>query len=128
MEQTRANLDAIEGRLRAADINFEKFGADWYDNSIELYGVLPNDRLSEEAQRIVHESGISIAYVNHTDKWETHYSFDPEKEFKLSDGWRVRYGHKCDPEVDFIQVENSFPNGWPKDWLKSGYVRVVAGD
>jgi hypothetical protein len=55
--------------------SLDNFGWDEYDNSIEIYHAEPSFRLSVEAQRAVHDAGFSTVYVNHTDKWETHYNF-----------------------------------------------------
>lgn len=111
----------LETQLYEAGLkDFERLGCDWYDCSLEIYGVPPEFRLSEEMQRICHAAGFAKVYVNHTDKWETHYNFS--EEFKTSWGWRVSYPHKRG-DKDGIWVEAPVP-GWPVDWFTSGYAKV----
>ena len=86
----------LEEKLVDAGIECTKLGWDSYDCSLEIYGV-PNDlRLSPEAQKLIYTAGFRSAYVNHLDKWETHYHWD--KDFTLSKGWRVSYPHKRGPK------------------------------
>ena len=114
----------MEEQLDEAGAVYERIGWDYYDNSIELYDVPADHRLPEDAQRAIHAAGFSTAYVNHTDKWDTHYRFAPNEPFKPSDGWRVSYGHKRDDGGGPILVEKPV-DSWPSDWLKTGYVKVV---
>ncbi len=107
--------------LSESGVTFERLGWDHYDNSLELYGVEPEARLSAEAQKIIHAAGFSKAYVNHTDKWETHYSF-PEP-FAEKKGWRVSYPHRRGEAHGKIWVEEHIPT-WPQDWFKTGYVII----
>lgn len=99
------------------DFNFSRTAYDYYDGSIELYDVPPTQRLNEAVQLVIFDAGFKKAYVNHADDWQTHYDFG--KEFLMDAGWRrlMRDGH--------IYVEE-FPEGWPKDWLESGYVIIVS--
>ena len=113
----------LENQLEQAGAEFEGLGWDWYDHSIELHGVTPDYRLSEEAQKIIHKAGFSTAFVNHTDKWETHYHFNPNGKFKESKGWRVSYPHKRGEGEKGIWVEEVCQT-WPKDWFDSGYCIV----
>lgn len=109
---------------------------DWYDNSIEFDEVAPDARMSDEAQRITFDAGFSKAYVNHTDAWETHYTWDRSKPFAPARGWRRRWvvdktastsrgiGHH-DPGYWEISY---WPEGWgerSKSDLAKGYFRIV---
>lgn len=114
---------SLEDRLYDAGIEFEKTGFDQYDESLELYGVSADCRLSVEAQRIIHAAGFSIAFLNHTDKWETHYHFKPEAEFVESKGWRVSYPHKRGEGEQGIWVETNVPS-WPREWFETGYAQI----
>jgi len=105
----------FEDDLYEAGAEFEKSGYDSYDNSVELYDVPPDHRLPEAAQKIIHAAGFSIAYVNHTDGWETHYSVDPAKPFAVKEVWRVSYPRKRDDGTKDIWVEKR-PQSWPADW------------
>lgn len=113
----------LEDVLLDAGVTFEKLGWDHYDCSLEIYGVPPNDRLSEDAQKAIHAAGFCKAYVNHADKWETHYGFNPNESFVVSKGWRVSYPHKRGDGGN-IMVEEVV-KGWLDDWFKSGYVVVI---
>ena len=115
--------EAVYDLSADSGFDFTRIDGDHYDNSIEFYGVPPDARMNEGIQRLIFDAGFSIAYVNHTDGWETHYGFR-DKEFKVSDGSRIKYGNKQSKKENVVYVEN-FPVGWPKDWLKSGYVKVV---
>jgi hypothetical protein len=105
--------ESLEGK-----INFTGISWDWYDNSLEIHGSNPNDRLSLEVQKIVHAAGFSKVYVNHMDKWETHYSF--VGDFKEQKGWRVSYPHKRGEGEKGIWVEE-IVTYWPKEWFDTGY-------
>src|SRR5689334_13751738 len=85
-------LYELEHGLREAGAPFDRLGRDDYDCSLEIHGVPADYRLSPEAQQFLHSAGFAKVYVNHADKWETHYNF--RGEFKPSDGWRVSYPHK----------------------------------
>lgn len=110
-------------QLYEAGVPFENIGWDWYDCSLELRGIPPEYRLPEEVQRIVHKAGFGTCYVNHKDKWETHYHFDPRGEFAISTGWRVSYPHKRNDGSKDIWVESQVPS-WPSEWFSSGYAKV----
>lgn len=111
----------LETQLYEAGMTeFERLGHDWYDCSLEIYGAPPAFRLSEEMQRICFDAGFAKVYVNHTDKWETHYNFG--KEFKMAWGWRVSYPHKRGDTAG-IWVEAPVP-GSPVEWFKTGYAKV----
>jgi hypothetical protein len=63
--------------LELSRYNFERFkdiGADSYDGSIEFYDVADDDRLSEGAQKFLHNEGFTRAYLNHLNGIETVYS------------------------------------------------------
>lgn len=113
----------LEARLYDAGMTeFDRLGWDEYDCSLEIYGVPAEFRLTEDMQRICHDAGFATVFVNHVDKWETHYNFRGE-EFKLSKGWRVSYPHKRNDGSKDIWVEGIIPN-WPSEWFKTGYVKV----
>ncbi len=113
----------LEEKLDEAGVKYEKLGFDYYDQSLELYDVPSDYRLSAEAQAIIHEAGFAMVYVNHLDKWETHYTFD-SGEFKPKDGWRVSYPHKRSDGTAGILVEKPIPR-WPQEWFDSGYAKVI---
>lgn len=117
----------LEDALYAAGAKFETMGWDDYDCSLELYGVPSECRLSIEAQSAVHAAGFCKAYVNHKDKWETHYIFNPREPFKESKGWRVSYPHKRGEGEKGIWVEEVI-DGWPKEWFETGYAAVKAAE
>ncbi len=123
---TEAEKDLCE-KLDDAGAQFSKMRWDWYDNSLELDGV-PNDfRLSSELQKVIFDAGFGQVYVNHQDKWETHYS-GWGKEFKSVEGWRVSYPHKREElklhnDDGKIWVEKVVPS-WPKDSFSTGYAVV----
>lgn len=118
-----------DGLLEAGSIDdFASIATDYYDNSIEIYGVAPDVRLSQAAvDWLIQGCGFSKIYVNHTDKWETHYG-------SSCVGWRRRY--VSDPDATTTNViagkpnpgyyeTNDFPTSFPQAWLESGYFRVV---
>lgn len=110
----------LEEQLEKAGAKFTSIGWDWYDNSVELFGVPPDYRLPVEVQKVIYEAGFWTAFVNHTDKWETHYGFDIKTKFKESKGWRVSYPHKRNANDDgAIWVEERV-DGWPKEWFENG--------
>jgi hypothetical protein len=115
----------LEQLLARVEVPFQSLGWDYYDGSVELHGVPVDYRLSLEAQRAIHEAGFVKAYVNHADKWETHYSFSPRDPFKESKGWRVSYPHKRGDDKKGILVE-AVVDSWPKEWFDTGYCVVVA--
>lgn len=115
----------FESKLVDAGFDFGSIRGDDYDNSIEFDDVPPDQRMSDGAQRIVYEAGFSKAYVNHTDKWETHYTFDRSKPFASSRGWR-RLERPGGFDISY------WPEGWgdPEtgkcaEWLRSGYMKIV---
>lgn len=113
----------ISEALDDLGVRFERIGWDEYDNSFELHGAAPDYRCDEQVQRYLFGAGFSKVYVNHTDKWETHYTFDQLKPFALSEGWRVSYGHKRGKDEKQIWVEEVVPT-WPAEWFDTGYVVV----
>lgn len=103
--------------------DFERLSWDEHDYSVEIYGVPPAARMPVDAQRVIHAAGFLKAYVNHGDKWETHYSFKPGEEFTEAKGWRVSYPHKRGKDEKGIWVEEHIA-GWPQDWFDTGYVLI----
>ena len=77
----------------------------------------PDYRLSAEIRRVISKAGFAVVYVNHVDKWETHYKL-PDGE-----GWRVSYPHKRGGGEKSILVEAVVPT-WPKEWFDTGYAVV----
>jgi len=112
------------------DLDYNNISCDDYDSSIEFYEV-PNDvRLTDEAQKFIHENGFAGCWLNHQDGWETLYEWKFNEDYKLSEGWRKRQ-HKrklADGTLDksqLVEVEDKFPESWPKEWLESGYVTII---
>lgn len=102
--------------------DFEEIGGDDYDNSIEFHGTENVARMNEAAQRIIFDAGFSIAFVNHKDGWETHYSWSYGKPFAASRGWR-RLKREGGFDISY------WPEGWThKEWLETGYMRIVPED
>lgn len=118
-----------DGILDAGLEDFDKIGGDWYDNSIEIYGVENDTRLNEATKRfLLEECGFSKVYVNHKDGRETHYSSVNEP------GWRRFWVKDESSKHDRVIVGepdpghwevSRFPEGWPQAWLDNGYVVVV---
>jgi len=108
----------LEELLDDAGVIYEKTGWDYYDDSVEIYGVPPESRLEQSTLKQLRAAGFMKAYVNHTDGWETHYN--------LMTGvpWRVSYPDKRKPEGGSIWVEEPVPT-WPRAWFESGYVLVM---
>lgn len=130
MKMTRADVifngiaeqGKLEDDLYDLGVLFEETSYDYYDCSIELYNV-PNDyRLSEQVQRFLFDAGFLIVFLNHFDKWETHYHFYKDKNFPLK-GFRVSYPNKRGKDEKGIWVEEIVPS-WPKEWFKNGHVIV----
>lgn len=111
----------LEDALYQAGVTCERMTWDHYDCSLELHGVPESFRLSPVAQKVIHAAGFAKVYVNHVDKWETHYSWP--SDFAESEGWRVSYPHKRG-EQGAILVEKHVPT-WPQEWFDTGYTVVV---
>lgn len=122
----RALSDFDDKLIYIQEYDYERISCDDYDGSIEFYEV-PNDvRLSEAAQRFLSGEGFIKCWLNHQDGWETSYGWGKDRPSK---GWRKRQWKRklADGTTDpsgLIEVEE-FPDGWPKEWLESGYVTVV---
>lgn len=67
--------------LERLGVPVDDLGWDDYDESVELLGVAADYRLSVDAQRFLYEAGFQKVYVNHVDKWETHYTFNLTEPF-----------------------------------------------
>lgn len=125
----------LEDKLYEAKVPYKRTGFDDYDCSIELYDVPADYRLSEEAQKIISEAGFVTCFVNHVDKWETHYNFietekgpdgkyvSKPKELPIK-GWRVSYPHKRDGKDDKGIMVEEVVETWPPEWFETGYVTV----
>lgn len=133
--------DAARSMLedRLADVGLEmRIGWDYYDCSIELYEVDPDVRLTAEQQKVICDAGFQRAYVNHTDGWETHYTWD--RGVSPVRGWRRRWVRDAAAETDrqvgggdpgYYEI-SYWPEGWGSrdsgrcgEWLKTGYMRIV---
>lgn len=108
----------LEELLEDAGVPFERIGWDWYDCSLEIYGVPADYRLTPEARKVFADAGFAKCYVNHVDKWETHYGLGN------SEGWRVSYPHKRNDGNTSILVEQHIES-WPQEWFDTGYVKIV---
>ncbi len=109
---------ALEEMLSDNDVPFESIGWDDYDCSIEIRGVPAAYRLPPDVQLAISNAGFAKAYVNHVDKWETHYNFK-NNEFN---GWRVCYPRNRGDEGG-IWVEKIVLT-WPPVWFENGYVII----
>lgn len=98
--------------------DYESIGWDYYDCSLEVHGVAPDTRLDQNTFLFLKRAGFCQVYVNHTDKWETHYGMSKE----TPEPWRVSYPHKRG-DGGGIWVQQ-VPESWPKEWLASGYIEV----
>jgi hypothetical protein len=96
--------------------DFEKTWTDDYDSSVELGGVPPAVRLNETQQQFLFDCGFQIAFVNHSDGVETHYSLK-----NPSLGWRRKRTEKG-------FVISYWPEGWKggacDKWIETGYMTV----
>lgn len=110
----------LEDALSNAGVQFEDSTWDAYDCSLELKEVPAEHRLSAEAQKIIRDAGFGKVYVNHADKWETHYTFYGDK---VIDGWRVSYPYRRNDGCKEIWVEKTVPT-WPQEWFDSGYAVI----
>ncbi len=119
-ESRRAESE-LETQLEELGVPYEYIGWDDYDCSLELKGVANDYRLTKEAWSAIKAAGFAKVYVNHLDKWETHYTFSDSKEF--DDGWRVSYPHKRKDGTANILVEKHIPN-WPQEWFETGDVKI----
>lgn len=115
----------LETQLEEAGALFERITWDWYDCSLELKDVPVDYRLSTEVQRVIQAAGFAKVYVNHLDKWETHYSWKRD-EFEEAKGWRVSYPHRRGDGEKGIWVEEHI-SGWPQEWFDTGYVLIKPG-
>jgi hypothetical protein len=105
------------------NVPFDRMGWDNYDCSLELYEVDDDYRLPVEMQKVIFDAGFFKVYVNHKNKWETHYSWSHGKGFVEAKGWRVSYPHKRGEEGGPILVEAIVPS-WPKKWFEAGHAVV----
>lgn len=108
----------LEEMLSSNDVPFETVGWDSYDCSVGIHGVPADYRMPPDVQQALRNHGFSKAYVNHVDKWETHYDFRND-DFN---GWRVSYPRNRGEEGG-IWVEKIVPT-WPPVWFENGYVQI----
>lgn len=87
-DEFETNLHDIDG------FEFETIGGDYYDTSIEFYGVPPEARLSEAAQRFIWKAGFIRCWLNHTDGWETYYVWDDGPDLREHQGFRISEGYR----------------------------------
>jgi hypothetical protein len=99
---------------------YEKIGWDYYDSSLEIYGLTDACRLSDEAQRFISGQGFVKVYLNHLNGWETHYTWN--LPFEAVSGWRRKRTQ------DGFEI-NYWPKAWNTpvalEWLKTGYMKIV---
>ena len=114
----------LELRLENAGVKkFDDFTWDYYDGSLELHLADNDMRLSLAQQQVCIDAGFLKVYVNHINKWETHYAFGPQRE--PVKGWRVSYPHKrCDDDPAILLEKKT--KSWPEEWYTNGKVRVVS--
>lgn len=129
--------ESLENVGLESGTHYQSLGWDDYDNSIEIYGVYDEVRLTEAQQRIIYDAGFSIAFVNHKDGWETHYHWNQREPFKSQRGWRRRYVSDSTATTTNVIVGEQNPgyyeiSYWPTTWgekmkkdLDSGYFRIV---
>jgi hypothetical protein len=72
--------------------SWSDWGRDYYDSSLELYGVPVEERLTEDGVKRLLGAGFSIIFVNHSDGTETHYT----KANPV--GWRTEVRSRARPE------------------------------
>lgn len=113
----------LEEQLYDTSVPYEKLGWDYYDCSLELYGVADDYRLPPDVQKIIFDAGFIKVYVNHVNKWETHYTWSKDG-FAAVPGWRVCYPHRRGPDEKGIWVEEHIAT-WPQEWFEIGYVTIV---
>lgn len=116
----------LEDNLWNINVPFENIEFDEYDRSIEINDVDNNYRLSSEAQKLLFDAGFSKVYMNHKDKWETHYSF-ASGLFKEVEGWRVSYPSKRGKNEKSIWVEKKV-DSWPVKWFETEYAIIKGND
>lgn len=116
---------SMEIALEESGVIFGRLGFDNYDSSIELHEVPADFRLSDDQQRIFWNAGFSIVFMNHVDKWETHYCRSRRNQEGITPGWRVSYPHKRNDGDPSIWVE-AVVESWPDEWFKNGKVKVVS--
>lgn len=51
---------------------------DWYDQSVEVLGVVPGTRLCDEARQWLANEGFARAWMNYDDGTQRYYQFKPE--------------------------------------------------
>jgi hypothetical protein len=115
-------LSRLEDNLDDAGIKYASIGHDPYDSSLEINGVADHFRLTGEQQQMLRQAGFARVYVNHKNKWETHYNWRG-MPFPVG-GWRVSYPHKRGDEFGAILVEE-FVYTWPQKWFDTGKVKIV---
>lgn len=113
--------------------DYDKLGTDDYDGSLEICGATNDWRLSEVQQRYLANAGFYKVFVNHKDGWQTHYTFSNHSVPVR--GWRRRYVSDASATTDRVMLGDPNPgyyeiSFWPeswgeKDWLETGYMRLV---
>lgn len=114
---SQAECEFGDAMVEAGFGDYTSIDGDDYDNSIEFRGVGNDARLSAEQQRIVFDAGFSKAFVNHSDGWETHYTWSRQEPFKAVRGWRRYMEHDKEPGpsgvIGFSVMKISY---WPDGW------------
>lgn len=110
--------DSFEERIyELCPFDYEKMWCDDYDSSIEFGGVVPDVRLNEAVCQFLFENGFSRCYVNHSDKWETHYHKLPKCE-----EWRVSYLNKFGGTGILVE---EIPKSWSFNPLVGKGITIV---
>lgn len=122
-EDYKIASNKFKDELAKLGLNPASIGGDSYDQSVKLYGVDNEVRLSNDQQEMIFSNGFVKIYVTHKDGWETHYSsFYPDRPCPVK-GWRVSYPHKRGDEEKGIWVEE-LVDSWPSEWFDTGYVQI----
>jgi len=61
---------------KCGEASFSSIGWDQNDDSLEVYGCVPDMRLSEEVQAYLWGEGFSRCWLNHKDDMQTYYCQD----------------------------------------------------
>jgi hypothetical protein len=115
-------LSELGDHLDDAGVQYENMGHDHYDCSLELHDVPDDFRLNGTQQNIIRDAGFACVYVNHKNKWETHYGWR-KGDFPVS-GWRVSYPHKRGENGGPILVEADIPSWRARGWFDTGYAVI----
>lgn len=120
MIDARVAESNFEDVLIAAGLtDWDTLGCDGYDQSLEVYKVQDDNRLTPEGVDAILGLGFAKIYVNHRDGWETHYSGDNRS------GWRRRKTEKGFEMSHWPEGWGDPETGRNAEWLKTGYATIV---